>query len=171
MGTYLLWSIALFLIGVVIAVLEAILPSGGVLAVAALGALGASLYCAYQLSGAAMAIVAVLEAIVVPAAFVMAFKLLPRTAMGREMLLSPPKPGKPKMPDEAILPSGHGPLHGATGRAVTMLRPSGTAEIDGRRISVVTNGEMLPAGTAIKVVHVEGNRVVVEASGSRSSTA
>jgi membrane-bound serine protease (ClpP class) len=169
MGTYLLWSIALFLIGVVIAVLEAILPSGGILAVAALGSLAASLYCAYQLSGAAMAIVAVLEAIVVPAAFVMAFKLLPRTSMGREMLLSPPKPGLPKTAESA--PTSNSQLHGATGRAVTMLRPSGTAEIDGRRISVVTNGEMLPEGTAIKVVHVEGNRVVVEASASRSSTA
>src|ERR1051325_2677642 len=94
MAANLLWSIVLLLIGVVVAVLEAILPSGGILAIAALGLLGGSLYFAYQLSGAAMAIVAILEAFIVPLSIVMAFKWLPRTAMGRDLMLSPPKSGK-----------------------------------------------------------------------------
>ena len=50
-----------------------------------------------------------------------------------------------------------------TGTALTMLRPSGTALIDGKRVDVVTEGSLIEPGTAIKVVTVEGLRVVVRA--------
>ena len=49
------------------------------------------------------------------------------------------------------------------GVSVTPLRPSGTAEIDGDRIDVVTLGEMIAKDTRVKVIEVEGNRVVVKA--------
>ena len=49
------------------------------------------------------------------------------------------------------------------GVVVTALRPSGTAEIDGRRISVVSNGEVIENDCRVRVVLVEGARVVVEA--------
>ena len=48
-----------------------------------------------------------------------------------------------------------------TGTAYTNLRPSGTAIIDGKRVDVVTEGGMIERGTAIKVVQIEGLRVVV----------
>ena len=48
-----------------------------------------------------------------------------------------------------------------TGTAFTSLRPSGTALIDGKRIDVVTEGALIEKGTAIKVVAIEGLRVVV----------
>jgi membrane-bound serine protease (ClpP class) len=48
-----------------------------------------------------------------------------------------------------------------TGKALTTLRPSGTAVISGRRIDVVTEGPFIEAGAAVKVVAVEGMRVVV----------
>ena len=54
-------------------------------------------------------------------------------------------------------------LLGQTGAALTNLRPSGTAEIDGRRIDVVTEGDLIESGAAVKVVAVEGLRVVVRA--------
>jgi len=48
-----------------------------------------------------------------------------------------------------------------TGQALTALRPSGTAVINGKRIDVVTEGPFVEPGTAVKVVEVEGMRVVV----------
>lgn len=48
------------------------------------------------------------------------------------------------------------------GQAVTPLRPSGTAVIDGERVDVVTNGEFIAAGTTVMVTKVEGARIVVE---------
>jgi membrane-bound serine protease (ClpP class) len=49
------------------------------------------------------------------------------------------------------------------GSALTPLRPSGTALIGGRRIDVVTEGSLIDRNTPIKVVAVEGMRVVVRA--------
>jgi membrane-bound serine protease (ClpP class) len=48
-----------------------------------------------------------------------------------------------------------------TGQALTALRPSGTAVIGGKRIDVVTEGPFIEPGTAVKVIEVEGMRVVV----------
>src|SRR5262245_36485879 len=48
-----------------------------------------------------------------------------------------------------------------TGTALTTLRPSGTAVISGKRIDVVTEGPFIEQGATIKVVGVEGMRVVV----------
>ena len=50
-----------------------------------------------------------------------------------------------------------------TGVAFTPLRPSGTAVINQHRVDVVTEGSFLERGAAIKVVAVEGLRVVVRA--------
>jgi membrane-bound serine protease (ClpP class) len=50
---------------------------------------------------------------------------------------------------------------GATGVALTDLRPAGVAEIAGRRVDVVTEGEYLRAGDAVEVLVDEGYRRVV----------
>lgn len=49
------------------------------------------------------------------------------------------------------------------GVAYSNLRPSGTALINGQRVDVVTEGGLISRGTPIKVVAVEGLRVVVRA--------
>jgi membrane-bound serine protease (ClpP class) len=48
-----------------------------------------------------------------------------------------------------------------TGSALTALRPSGTALIEGRRVDVVADGMMIERGGLVKVVAIEGLRVVV----------
>jgi membrane-bound serine protease (ClpP class) len=50
---------------------------------------------------------------------------------------------------------------GATGVALTDLRPAGVAEIAGRRVDVVTEGEYLRAGDPVEVLVDEGYRRVV----------
>jgi membrane-bound ClpP family serine protease len=52
-------------------------------------------------------------------------------------------------------------LLNGTGVALTQLRPSGTASIDGKRVDVVTEGGLIERGTKVKVVAVEGTRIVV----------
>jgi membrane-bound serine protease (ClpP class) len=52
-------------------------------------------------------------------------------------------------------------LVGQDGVAVTDLRPSGTAQIGPERIDVVTEGEYVPQGRAVRVVRSEGYRHVV----------
>jgi membrane-bound serine protease (ClpP class) len=50
---------------------------------------------------------------------------------------------------------------GRLGTAAGPLRPAGIAEIDGTRVDVVSQGEYVEAGAPVKVVSVEGNRIVV----------
>jgi len=42
-----------------------------------------------------------------------------------------------------------------------VLRPAGFAELKGQRIDVVTRGEVIEANVKVRVVDVEGNRVIV----------
>lgn len=52
---------------------------------------------------------------------------------------------------------------GKEGEATTVLRPSGMADVDGIRLNVVSEGEYIPKGTKVRVVRVDGARVVVRA--------
>jgi membrane-bound serine protease (ClpP class) len=82
-------------------------------------------------------------------------KLLPRSPMGKRLILQS---------DGALwdgFDSHQSELAGKEGVAKSPLHPSGIAIIDGRRIDVVTRGEMVDIGAKIKVIEVHGNRVVV----------
>ena len=59
-------------------------------------------------------------------------------------------------------------LIGKEGETASELRPAGFATIIGKRIDVVTQGEMISKGEKIKVVKVEGSRVIVQAIEKRS---
>jgi len=52
-------------------------------------------------------------------------------------------------------------LVGMTGVAATKLRPGGSARFGDRLLDVVSDGEFLEAGAAVKIVSASGNRVVV----------
>ena len=58
-------------------------------------------------------------------------------------------------------PAQERPLTGARGVTLSDLRLSGTADIQGRQVDVVTNGVYITAGEAITVVTDEGYRRVV----------
>lgn len=51
---------------------------------------------------------------------------------------------------------------GKQGTAITPLRPSGTAELDGLRIDVITRGDFIEKGTAIIVEAVVGKKIIVK---------
>jgi membrane-bound serine protease (ClpP class) len=53
-------------------------------------------------------------------------------------------------------------LRGMTGVAASFLRPAGVAQIDGKRVDVLTEGEFIAAGTPVRVMRVEGARIFVE---------
>ena len=50
---------------------------------------------------------------------------------------------------------------GEKGRASSALRQAGVAEIDGERVDVVSDGELIDAGQFVEVTRVDGNRIVV----------
>ncbi|QDQ41350.1 NfeD family protein [Methylacidiphilum kamchatkense] len=57
---------------------------------------------------------------------------------------------------------------GMEGQAVTVLRPSGLGRFNGKVVDVVSLGEFISEGTPIRIVRVEGIRIVVEAVDGKS---
>jgi membrane-bound serine protease (ClpP class) len=53
------------------------------------------------------------------------------------------------------------PLEGKTGTAVSILRPVGKAEIEGRLYTVEAEGAFIEPGNKIQVMQVQGNRITV----------
>ena len=55
-------------------------------------------------------------------------------------------------------------LVGREGVATSVLRPAGIADFDGVRLNVVTEGGFIEQGVKVKVVRVEGTRIVVRSA-------
>jgi membrane-bound ClpP family serine protease len=169
MDTWLIWALALFLAGLIVTLAEVVLPSGGMLALVAVMCLIGSIACAYQLSGWAAIGLLLVEGICIPVVIVMAFKVLPRTSIGKNLMLEPPPDESPEPASQTKQPwdeNRYALLLHKEGVAVSPLRPSGTAEIDGNRLSVITDGQLILQGSRVRVILVEGNRIVVEAVGA-----
>jgi membrane-bound serine protease (ClpP class) len=60
-------------------------------------------------------------------------------------------------------------LIGLEGRALSPLRPAGSAEFGDQRLDVVTRGDYLAGGTPIRIVESHGNRIIVEAVSQKPS--
>lgn len=59
---------------------------------------------------------------------------------------------------------------GRVGRAVTPLRPTGVVEIEGDRVEVVTEGEFIASGSAVKIVAMDRRRYFVRLADPVSAT-
>jgi membrane-bound serine protease (ClpP class) len=90
---------------------------------------------------------------------VVAFYTLPRTRTWQQFVLSTAEDSE--LGYQAP-PAELENYAGKTGRAVTPLRPAGTAIIDGSRVDVVTEGNFISNDTPVKVVKVEGMKVIVQ---------
>ena len=82
-------------------------------------------------------------------------KFFPKSRLGRQMTLS--NDGKDFKASQDDLTG----LLNKEGEAKSQLRPAGFAMIDGRKVDVVTEGDMIAIGVRVRVVRVEGSRVVV----------
>ena len=51
---------------------------------------------------------------------------------------------------------------GKEGVTSTVLRPTGMAEFDGVKLNVLSEGDFINAGVKVKIIRVDGSRVVVK---------
>lgn len=157
----LLGAILLFLAAAVFVVAEMFLPSHGILGVCAVGCAIASIVMAYMFSQMMGLIFGVAVMVATPFVLYWAVKLYPRTVVGKKIMLGVPE-SVTGFEQEAQRLSE---LVGKRGVAMTMLRPAGTVEIDGRRIDAVSEAEFVQPGAEVEVVRVSGMEVVVKAVG------
>ncbi|MFC1497632.1 NfeD family protein [Verrucomicrobiota bacterium] len=83
-------------------------------------------------------------------------KLFPKSSIGKSMTVST------NLATSKGTEEGLKELLGQEGEASSDLRPGGFALINGHRVDVVTQGGMISKGKKIKVIEIEGNRVVVK---------
>ncbi len=153
-----LWSFVLLGLGLVFVLLEVFFPSFGILGTIAAGCIIAGGVLAFR-AEEGFATYLLLAFLLVPGVTMIGLKLFPKTPMGKRLTIG----GSSFDASEAAAGSGAGLTDyiGRVGVAETPLRPSGKAAFDGRRLDVVTRGELVQAGRRVKVVRVEGNRVFV----------
>jgi membrane-bound ClpP family serine protease len=130
---------------------------GGVLGIFGGLALVAAIMMAFSYSAAAGVYATVGITILLGIVIVLWIRYFPRTSIGRQMTVAN------DLRESKSAESNIAALAGKTGQATSTLRPAGYAEIEGRRVDVVTDGEMIAAGSAIEVLRVEGNRIIVAA--------
>lgn len=154
-------DVALFIIGIILLVIEIFVPGFGIWAILGIVSLASGvILAAYDSKDAALSLgIGFLLAVVLAAIVIYVFR---RRGIWNKFIL------KDEMKTELgyVSQSEKDHLLGCTGQALTMLRPAGTALIEGERIDVVTSGEFIQKGKAIKVVLVEGARVVVREEAS-----
>jgi membrane-bound serine protease (ClpP class) len=151
--------------GVILLALELlVVPGFGVVGLLGILAILASLVLtltgpgaapAFIIAAATRVVLAVLAALI--ASFVL-LRFLPRLPVGRRLIL---ERGLTAAQGYVSTPEGDAGLLGKTGHTSSALRPAGIAEFDGRRVDVVSEGEMVEAGQPIEVIRVDGNRIVV----------
>lgn len=161
-------EILMFIGGVVLLLTEIfVIPGFGVAGISGIILIFLSIFLSLIGSGPfitfesiSMAIIQIAFAIIV--ALVLIFllaKYLPKSSLFNRLVLSDAE----KAEEGFVSVSEEQTLLGKSGVAVTILRPVGVAEIEGKRVEVVSDGEFIQPGTEIKVIKVEGMRVLVSA--------
>jgi membrane-bound serine protease (ClpP class) len=158
------WPIVLFLLGITLIVLEFVLPGiicgvGGVVLLCISAIMGIDAYPDYAFSiilgeffGAAVGVAAGLF-------------LLTRTSHLTGLSL------ETTLSEESgyVNVISNIDLVGRNGVVMTPLRPAGTIVVNGERLDAVSDGSFIGEGQYVRVLEVQGNRVVVElADGQRN---
>ncbi|MDX9971750.1 MAG: NfeD family protein [FCB group bacterium] len=151
------WIVLLGVLGVALIMTEFFMPglvmgTLGVISLLASGIMAviyerdiAIFVIAFEVFGLAMAIAA-------------GMYFMPRTRAGRALILQESS----QLGGDWVAAESDTSLVGEVGEAFTTLRPAGTIVVNNKRIGAVTGGDFIEEGTAVRVVEVHGNRVVVE---------
>ncbi|OCA91155.1 nodulation efficiency protein NfeD [Bacillus sp. FJAT-27225] len=152
-------TLALFIAGLILIFLEFFLP-GAVAGTLGVAALIGSLFLAGE-STLQMGISLVISIFFSIVFFIMLVKVFhKKMALFNSMVLF----DTARKEDGYVTNVNRTDLLGSEGTALTVLRPSGTAVINNERVDVVTEGSFIPKGATVKVIEVEGPRVVVRES-------
>jgi membrane-bound ClpP family serine protease len=158
---WLFFAIFLYVACAALIVAEVFIPSGGLLSICALACLAGGITIFFQHSTGAGLIGVVVAVFMVPALLALAYKMLPRTRFGRQVILAPPV----RQRGDAIADTPElGRLVGRTGRVLTTMRPVGMCDFDGRRVECVAEKGYLQKDKKVRVIRVEGTQVTVRVS-------
>lgn len=150
------WVLILFVFGVALMLVELFMPGFGIFGISGLLATMASIVLAAVSVETGM-IMLLISLVLSAGLAVLAFRFFVKRGALRHIILSEEERAELGY----VAPPDQKNLVGLKGVAVSSLRPSGAADIDGRRIDVVSEGTFIPAGDELIVDRVEGVRVIV----------
>jgi len=166
MDSLLIIGIGLLGLGVLLIVLEAFVPSGGILGLSALvsAIVGVVFLFRYDMMWGAIGSLGTV--ILGPMAFWWAVEMLPSTPLGRTML----GPGSEEIAQQRrettkVQLAGREDLVGKSGVAATDMRPSGVIEVDGARHDAIAVGGVIDRGHGVRVSKVDGLTIEVRGEG------
>ena len=146
---------ALQFFGIIIVIIEMVIPSGGILALMSIGMIGYSLYFVFSTVSVKLGMVFVaVDAVLIPIAVLLGIKLLAKSPATLNSTLSREDGVQSQSPELDQ-------FMGAEGVAVTDLRPSGTALLNDKRVDVVSRGEYIEKSSPIVVREITGNQIIV----------
>ncbi|RQD69793.1 MAG: nodulation protein NfeD [Tindallia sp. MSAO_Bac2] len=148
--------ILVFLAAIALLAIEAMAPGFGIAGLGGLALIIASVVMASSTTG--IAVVSLIVALVMSIiALIIILKYAPKSSYFDRLTLGT------KMTSDSgyISTERKEELKGKEGVVTSYLRPSGTVEIDGERIDAVSEGVYLEQGTRVKVISMEGRRIVV----------
>ena len=149
------WAWICCLLMVVCVFLELLTPSMGGFTLAALAMAGVSVYLGFRSSEFLGYLMIAANLALFPLALWLGIHFMKRSPLIHQQEL---QAGSQSSPDAPPLTR----LAGQKGRALTPLRPGGAVLIGNERIDAITEGKFVEADTLVKVIHIEGSRVVVE---------
>ncbi|MHC4925839.1 MAG: NfeD family protein [Planctomycetota bacterium] len=152
---WILFAIVLLIACAILLVVEIFIPSLGLITVFALACLAGGVAIFFQLG---FGWIGVWTAIVlVPIVWVIVYKWLPKTRIGRILELKKIEQANGGIPDLPHLES----LLGQTGIVAKPLRPVGMCDFEGEKVACVSEAGFIEKGTNVKVIDVEGNKLTV----------
>ncbi len=153
-------TIILFAIGLVLLLAEIFfIPGFGLAGISGIAAILASIFLTFgNIIQATYSILIALGISVI--GFFLLIKYIPSTRTWRKFILSTEQK---KELGYTVGTKDLKRLTGKVGIAITPLRPSGIVEVNGKKLNALTRGEYVESNTKIKIISVEGNKIVVEA--------
>lgn len=149
-------AIKFFALGAGLLLLEFFIPGFGVCGIAGIGCILASFYFALGGSRDTLPVLAGGTILLIVVGGLL-MKFLPQNPVWKLFALKSSETNEiPKEKAPEIIPLG------TKGVALSLLRPSGVASLEGKRVDVMTEGEFIPEGSNIIVVKQEGRKIIVE---------
>ena len=143
------------LTGIVTGFLEILIPSFGILGLIAFGLFAWSLYLIFtNISDTAGMVILILDIFLVPVFVFVWMKILANSPMTLKKELNK---------EQGVVSQDKNLKRyiNMKGIALTDLRPAGIAQINMKRLDVLTDGEYIEANTALVVTEVSANRILV----------
>jgi len=154
---WIVFAVVLLILCAILLVFEIFIPSLGLLTATALLCLAGGIYIFFQISVTVGWIGVWTAVVLIPTVWVVVYKLLPKTSIGRVQELKKVEQAMGGIPDHRHLEA----LMGKSGTVLTPLRPVGMCEFDNKKIVCVADTGYIEKQTQVKVIYVEGNKVTV----------